>query len=60
MNLVDALLAEALEEIKNVVDSGEVLERCTRLYVHNVALTLKYRSYPEETDRFIAAIALAR
>jgi len=60
MNLVDALLAEAQEEIKNVVDSGAVPEKCTRLSVRNVALTRKCRSYPEETDQFIAAIALAR
>ena len=59
MNLVDALLAEAQEEIKNVVDSGAVPEKCTRLSVPNVVLTRKYRSYPEETDQFIAAIALA-
>ena len=35
MNLVDALLAEVQEEIKNVVVLGEVPEKCTRLSVRN-------------------------
>jgi len=35
MNLVDALLAEVQEEIKNVVVLGAVPEKCTRLSVRN-------------------------
>ena len=60
MNLVDALLAEVQEEIKNVVVLGEVPEKCTRLSVHNVGLIHKSPSYLEETGLFIAAIALAQ
>ena len=60
MNLVDALLAEAQEEIRNVVVLGAVPEKCTRLSVHNVGSTLKSPSYLEETGPVIAAIALAQ
>ena len=60
MNLVDALLAEAQEEIRNVVVLGAVPEKCTLLSVHNVGSTHKYRSYHGETGPFIAAIALAQ
>ena len=60
MNLVDALLAEVQEEIKNVVVLGAVPEKCTRLSVRNAGSTHKYRSYPGETGPFIAAIALAQ
>ena len=60
MNLVDALLAEVQEEIKNVVVLGEVPEKCTRLSVHNVGSIHKSPSCLEETGPFIAAIALAQ